>query len=220
VAAAGVPPFPTVPAASTYVNGPLRAGELRGDVANGVLFLANRPVFTGQCTSGPSITGTAVVPLDTGVYDNWLGHSPLSANPERYWCQVPGWYVAEGYIPWSYTGPVTQAFTTSLVTGVVGGPFTLNGQQHWTNSGVNPGTFGADLFQCTRTGAIGALGVDYIEMQAGTTGTSIPLLASASGTGTSPAVSPNPAGAMRGNSEVPRAHQRQGSCARFRRSGK
>ena len=71
------PPYPLVPAPSTYVNGPVTASELTADMTNGVTFLSNRPVFSAYNSEGPAIltsaatTGTATtatsVPASTHV---------------------------------------------------------------------------------------------------------------------------------------------------------
>lgn len=165
-----IPPYPTVPAASTYVNGPVLTSELRSDVTNGVTFLANRPVFSANCTGTPNISaGTQALVLDTENFDSWAGHQPLGGSPQNYYCQSPGWYLAEGYVPWVYTGSTQFAFGASLGVNTVAGLNPSYGQQHYTNSGQTPGVFVADLVHLNRAGPAGSAGVDYVQLQASTT---------------------------------------------------
>lgn len=113
--------------------------------------------------------------LDTEQSDPWQGHSPLGSHPENYYCQAPGWYLAEAFVPWQYTGGTAKLFGAGIGVNTAGGLTTVQGQQHLTNSGVNPGTFGADLVQLLRTGEPGSSGSDYVQLQAFTTGTSLAL---------------------------------------------
>ena len=166
-----------MPAPTTWVNGPVLVSGLRADQSNGVSFLSNRPSFSGYCTGTPVIPSgafTAVV-LDTEQSDPWQGHSPLGSHPENYYCQAPGWYLAEAFVPWQYTGGTAKLFGAGIGVNTAGGLTTVQGQQHLTNSGVNPGTFGADLVQLLRTGEPGSSGSDYVQLQAFTTGTSLAL---------------------------------------------
>jgi len=160
------PPYPPVPSPSTWSSGPVLTSSLRSNVTNGVLFLSQRPAFTGLCTGGPAIpsaTNTTLA-LDTEVYDTWAGHDPLSANPDRYWCQAPGWYLCEGYMPWAYTTATQVNFQVSIGAVTAAGSAVYPGQDHPVDSQRNPGVFGADLIQLSRAGAIGGAAVDYVTL--------------------------------------------------------
>ena len=173
-----IPPYPSVPAPSTYADGPMLVSELRADVTNGVSFLANRPSFSAYCTGTPAIVagGYRSVVLDTETFDTWAGHSPLGSSPQNYYCQAPGYYIGEGYVPWQYTTATQRQFAAGLGVNTVAGLTTYAGQDHLSASGIDPGVFAADLFQMTRTGAPGSAGADYVQLQALTTATG-PLLA-------------------------------------------
>lgn len=169
-----LPPWPTVPNPSTWAAGPILVPSLRADVTNAVSFFANRPSFLGWCTSGPAVpTGGSgsLVTLDTEAYDTWQGHDPLGAQPGWWYCRAPGWYLAEGYVPWSYNTATTVSFTTSLATGTSGGsPAITTGEIHPTNDTRTPGPMAADLVKLTNAWAPGttlpASGVDYIALYA------------------------------------------------------
>jgi hypothetical protein len=162
-----LPPYPLVPAPQTWSKGPILTSALRGDVANAVTFLANKPSFLGQCTSAPAIatggTGQQVT-LDTGLYDNWQGHQPLGAEPQWYFCQAPGWYLVEGFTGWNYVTATAATFTTSLGVGLVGGLTVYPGEQHTVANTRPPGPFAAELFLLQRTGLPGAAGIDYVTL--------------------------------------------------------
>lgn len=164
-----LPPYPTVPAPSTYASGPVYVSQLRSDLTNGVNFLANRPGFMAYNTAGPAITtggSGQQVGLDTEQYDNWSGHDPLGSNPQYYYCQAAGWYLAEGYVPWSYATSTSVAFTTSLAAQTTGGLNIFSGDQLAYNDTHIPGTYGAELFELTRVGPPNTSGVDVVILYA------------------------------------------------------
>lgn len=172
-----MPPYPSVPSPATYADGPLVVSELRDDVTSGVLYLSNRPSFSAYCTGTPVIPSgayTAVV-LDTEYSDPWQGHSPLGSDPQNYYCQSPGWYLAEGFVPWTYTGATILQFGCGLGVNTASGLVTSNGQFHFENSGQNPGVFVSDLVHLQRTGAPGSASADYVQLQAFTSGSGLSL---------------------------------------------
>lgn len=148
---------------------------MRDDLSDGLNFLANRPAFTGFCTGTPVIPASAftAISLDTDQSDPWNGHSPLGADPQNWYCQAPGWYLGEGHVPWTYTSATSRLFGAAIGVSTAGGLITLKGQQHWTNSGQNPGVFAADIFELSRTGAPGSSGSDFVQLQAFTTATGV-----------------------------------------------
>ena len=166
-----IPPYPLVPDPTTYANGPLLVSELRSDVTNGVSFLASRPSFSATCTGTPVITQGTLTPivLDTETWDTWSGHSPLGSSPQSYYCQAPGWYLAEGFVPWAYTGGTQYSFGAAIGVRQSGTITSLLGEQHLSASGQNPGAFAADLVHMAGTGVPGAAGADYVQLQAITT---------------------------------------------------
>lgn len=167
-----VPPYPPVPSPSTYVNGPLLVSQLRSDVTDGVNFLANPPAFQGVCTGTPSIpvnTFTPVV-LDTEVFDTWSGHSPLGSAPQNYYCQAAGWYLAEGFVPWNYTGGSAVSLGAAIGTHTSTGLAISQGQTSSNTSGIRQGQYAADLVQLSRAGSVGASNVDYVQLLAFTNG--------------------------------------------------
>lgn len=161
---------------STYTNTPVKVSELRADQTNGVLFLSNRPQFTGQGTTGALIgAGTFTAIILDDLNDSWQGHSPLGNNPANYYCQAAGWYVAEAFVPWSYTSATPQLFGAAIGVSQ-GGTFSVSlGQLHIGGSGQNPGMFAADLVQLSGTGPVGSANVDYVQALAYTSGTTIAL---------------------------------------------
>jgi hypothetical protein len=180
----GVPPYPVVPQPSTYADGPLLVSQLRDDLTNGVLFLANRPSFTGYSTAAPTITSGSFqsVVLNTDQSDPWAGHAPLGSDPQNYYCQAPGWYLAEGYAPFTYTGTVSAHEFGVAIGATTGGTFsTHQGQLHVTSSGQNPGVFGADLIYLANAGTIGS-SADYAQLMAYTSGSAIALEGAGSNT--------------------------------------
>ena len=168
-----VPPFPSVPSPSTYANNTaLLTSALRGDVTNGVQFLASRPSFAGHNNNTPTIssanTFTSIV-LQVDDSDPWLGHSIFAANnPQDWYCQAPGWYLCEGTVPWNSSG-ITGGDTFGCGIGVntSGGVTNYAGQTRIVASAsANPVVYAADLVQLTRTGAPGASGTDFVQLQA------------------------------------------------------
>lgn len=172
-----IPPFPSVPAPTTWANGPVLVSELRADQSNGVSFLSNRPSFSAYCTGTPVIAsgGFRSVVLDTEQSDPWQGHSPLGTSPQNYYCQAPGWYLAEAFVPWQYVTASPAEFSAGIGVNTAGGLTTYQGQLQVTESGVNPGVFAADLVELLRTGAPDSSGSDYVQLQAYTSGSGISL---------------------------------------------
>lgn len=162
----GVPPYPAVPATSVYADGPLVVSELRGDLTNGVTYLANRPVFSAYSTQGGSVTGGTyqAIPMETENYDTWGGHSPFSGNaPQNYYCQSPGWYIAEAIIPVVAPGAVNV--TAALGLNNAGGLFTHEGAQLYIPYAREAVALAADLMPMTRGGTVGDPNADYIQAQ-------------------------------------------------------
>lgn len=115
----------SVPSPRTWSPGDqVLVPRLRADVTNAVAFLAGRPYFIGQCTTGPGITSGTAVPLsmDAELYDSWSGHlAPAgTATDGGYWCQAPGWYLCDTRVPWAYSGTTPAPFIAGY-QGVSGG---------------------------------------------------------------------------------------------------
>jgi hypothetical protein len=156
-----IPPYPSVPAPSTWSSGPILTSELSGDVTNAVNFLANRPLFVGQNNQGASIaSGSDVtVGMNVEIVDTWSGHNTTSTNWQTYFCQAPGWYLCEGYIPFAYT-TATQAVFAAGFSATTGGTVepVVRGQLQLVGSGKHPGTKVADLIRMSVTGPVGGTG--------------------------------------------------------------
>ena len=172
-----IPPYPLVPAPSTYVNGPVTASELTADMTNGVTFLSNRPVFSAYNSEGPAILTSAAttVGLDTELIDTWSGHGTVSGS--NYYCQAAGWYLVEGYAPWENVAAAT-AFQTSIGGNVasLGGSFTSGGQEQTVVTGRTSGQFAADLINMTQSGPVGESTTDHVSLVVSTSGTALVLL--------------------------------------------
>lgn len=163
-----IPPYPTVPSPSTWVNGAVSASELREDVSNAVNYLANRPQFTGLADGGASVGSGSnfLVPMTVDVSDPWQGHDPLGTHPDAWYLppDAAGWYLVSGMAGWNYTGGGTVTFTTSLQAVQAGGTTVLNGEQLPVSNTQFPGPSVCDLVLLTRTGAPGASGVDTVSL--------------------------------------------------------
>jgi hypothetical protein len=154
------PPYPTVPNPSTWASGPILTRSLRRDVTNAVLFLANRPLYAGQISTGNSINSGVEQPLGMNVelVDTWQGHQASVAFGISYYCQAPGWYLAEGTVPWAYS-TATQALFYNSFSGLSGGTaFDVRGQLQLVGSGHNPSPQICDLIKQSVTGPIGGGG--------------------------------------------------------------
>ena len=160
------PPYPDVPSPATWVDGgPLLTTALRDDVTNAVLFLANRPAFTGYCTSAPSIPGTfanTAVTLDTEVIDTWGQHWPLGSYPQYYFVPVEGYYLAEGYVPFAYNSTSEATFTAGIQSGNISNVTTYIGEMHPNASSRNPGVIVSDIITMSNPGAVDASGVSVL----------------------------------------------------------
>lgn len=158
------PPYPNLPAPATWADGPLLVSQLRDDMTNDVLFLANRPSFQGYCTGTPAVSGSGTlleVGLDTEVFDTWGGHW-TATYPAFYNCQAPGWHLAEGYIPYAYTSTSNATFGAAIRQSLAGGVSVWTGEQSAIASGKNPGCYTAELCQLERTAAPGVGGGDTV----------------------------------------------------------
>lgn len=177
---AGIPPYPPVPSPSVYADGPLGVRELRDDLTNGITFLANAPSFSAYSTGGEQLTGGTwnSVTMNTESWDTWGGYAG-SLDPQAYYCQAAGWYVAEAYMPFSYTGTTSaQSFGAGLAW-TTGGTASGNtsGQFVAADFGNDPELFAADLIQMTQTGLPGSASTDYVQGIAYTDGSAISLQA-------------------------------------------
>ncbi|HUY46671.1 MAG TPA: hypothetical protein VMV92_13205 [Streptosporangiaceae bacterium] len=172
-----IPPYPQPPSPGTFTNTPVLVSALRDDVTSGVTFLANRPAFSAYSTGNASISADSFTPvvLDTEYFDTWAGHSPLGTYPQNYYCQSPGWYLAEGFVPWNYTGGSFVALAAAIGAFTAGGTAISEGQAQVIATGVNPGMFAADLVQLTRTGVPDSSGSDYLQLMAFTNYSSFTL---------------------------------------------
>lgn len=160
------PPYPTVPAPITWTDGgPLLTGDLQADVANAVTFLANKPSFFGYCTAGPSINGdfgNYAVGLDTEEFDTWGQHWPNGPYPAYYFTPVPGWYLAEGYVPFAYNSTTEATFTAGLQSGTTANVSTVTGEMHPVGNNRNPGVIVADVLALNAPGAVDTAGVGVL----------------------------------------------------------
>ena len=168
------PPYATVPVPRTWSAGPILTSALRGDVTNAVNFLANRPFFVGQQTTGASIAsgGDVSVGMNVELVDTWAGHAQ-NIDINKYWCQAPGWYLCQGTAPFAYT-TATQALFAAGLNSQNNGSATgaIRGQLQLMGSGRNPSPQVCDLVQMTVTGPPGGSG-DWVQLTAlQTTGSS------------------------------------------------
>jgi hypothetical protein len=95
---------PVLPSPRTWSpNDLVTAPRLRADLADAVALLAQRPYFAAQSTTGESITsgGDVTLTMDATLTDTWSGFSNPASNV--YTCQLPGWYLCDARIPFSYT---------------------------------------------------------------------------------------------------------------------
>lgn len=85
------------------------------------------PYFSGYSTATQSIPNNVFtgVNLDTEVVDSHDGHD-TATNPDRYVCQVAGWYLLTGEAVFSTSG-----------TGLRGAGFSLNGATTVINGSEN-----------------------------------------------------------------------------------
>lgn len=111
---------------------------LRADLEQAVALLAMRPHFIGQSTTGeacPSASATTLT-MDATLTDTWSGFSNPSANVYR--CELPGWYLCDARIPFSYTSstaaPLLAGFSSSDTSAgaTVWGAVTVNGSTSGT----------------------------------------------------------------------------------------
>ena len=146
--------------------------RLRADLTDAVALLAARPYFVGQQTTGQSFVSAneIVVTMDTELTDAWNGHqediSPAFAGVTAdYWAPLPGWYLCDARIPFSYTSSTPAPFMAGFIAvvgvsstyGPVHGPIMANGS---TSATVTPRC--VDLIQQTIGGAPGGQG-DFIQ---------------------------------------------------------
>jgi hypothetical protein len=163
------PPYPTVPSPSIWADGPVLTSQLRADVTNAVQFLANKPSFFAECTAAPPVNGSGndyLVGLDAEILDTWGGHWPLGPVPANYYCQAPGWYLCEGYIPYGYSSGTEATFIAGIQQSAAGGTTVSYGEMHPTGNTRNPGPFTAELCLLQRTGIPGSANSDYVALVA------------------------------------------------------
>lgn len=142
-----LPPYPSPPAPRTWTAGDfLTEQRLRGDQANAVLLLANKPVFAAQQTAAaqsiPSGT-TTPINLDTELYDSWGGHQIPSSV---YTAPFSGWYLCEGN--W-FMAPSTATRIQSCGLRVTqnGSSVSNDGVKITGNGSADGGATCVDLFQ-------------------------------------------------------------------------
>src|ERR1035438_4842171 len=125
-----LPPYPSVPNPVTWVlNEEISTSQLRNDVTNAVNFLANRPLFYGQNSTGQNWnSGTDLgLAMTADLVDNWSGHNTVNgagAYSSQYFCQAPGWYLARSSIPFTYTGSTQYVFAGGFSGQTAGAAFT------------------------------------------------------------------------------------------------
>lgn len=129
----------TLPAPRTWTPGDLvTAPRLRADLSDAAALLLQRPYFIGQSTTGEAVTTANAVTLtmDTTLADTWAGFSNPASNVYR--CQLPGWYLLDARIPFSYTSataaPLMAGFSSSDTSAgaSVYGALTVNGSTSGT----------------------------------------------------------------------------------------
>jgi hypothetical protein len=89
-----------VPVPATVQPGSLITGALwNANVANGITFSTNVPMFYGYQSAAQSLTNNAAaaITLDSSTIDTYAGHSN-SSNNSRYVAQIPGWYLVSGTV--------------------------------------------------------------------------------------------------------------------------
>lgn len=135
----------------------IKAPYLRADVSDAVALLSAPPMFIGQQATPTSVANSAdvPVPLDTELYDNGFGHLDTT-NPDKYYAQFPGWYLAQGSAGIDYTGG-SGALKAGIGLTVSGGIFTTWYGQRLPASGTSgryPQTAVAKLILMINTGTL------------------------------------------------------------------
>jgi hypothetical protein len=161
-------PQPVLPAPRTWASlDQVNAPRLRADASDAIALLAGRPLFIGQDTLGTALSSGPdnTIPMNAELADTWNGHNQAGAGavPSQYFAQLAGWYLCESMIPYSYASTTQVPFAAGFIAktggvtgGVIRGPVTLNGSNHF------PVPQSVDLILQTVTGPTGG-GGDYIQ---------------------------------------------------------
>jgi hypothetical protein len=117
-------------------NAQIKAPYLRADVSDAVALLSAPPVFIAQQATPQSLASGSDVPvaLDTEIYDNAFGHLD-TVNPDKYYGQLAGWYLAQGGGGADYTGG-TGAVKAAIGLSILGGALTTWAGQRLPCSGT------------------------------------------------------------------------------------
>jgi hypothetical protein len=159
--------MPALPDPRTWFAGPVKAPALRADVSGAVQWLRQPPMFTGSqqvtAQSIPDSTRT-VITLDTDIWDSVNGHNPL-ASPGTYYCQQPGYYLAEGTAALAYTGGTGLSVAYIGFSTAGGTPAIYDGESIPNGTVYPPLPTVAKLVLMTHPGPIGSSGTDYLQLQ-------------------------------------------------------
>ena len=150
----------TLPAPRTWaLNDLVLVPRLRADVTDAVALLTQKPMAVLQSTIGYNVPGGGgVVPMDAELTDTWGGHledlSPAFLGfGASYWCQLPGWYLADVRMPFIYNSATPEQFIAG-VAGISGGLGlgALYGPAMTNGSGQGTTARAVDLIPLSRTG--------------------------------------------------------------------
>lgn len=134
---------------------------LREQATEAIGFLAYRPlgVFANQSGTGQGVSDQFMVcPVE--LYDNWDGHS--TSDEQYYYCQTPGWYLAQSRVPFNYTSGTGAIFAAGFNALSNGASVANSLGALLDNASTFPLTCQVcDLIPLYITGAIGGTG-DYI----------------------------------------------------------
>jgi hypothetical protein len=119
-------------------NAKIKAPYLRADVSDAVALLSAPPMFIGQQASPTSAGAGADAPvnLDTEIYDNAFGHLDTT-NPDKYYGQFAGWYLAQGTCGIDYFGG-SGALKAGIGLSASGNPLATYYGQRLPTSGTSP----------------------------------------------------------------------------------
>jgi hypothetical protein len=159
-------PQPAIPSPRTWSPSDLVfVPRLRADVSDAVAFLAGRPNFVGQNTTGASWSAGADnnLGLNAELLDSWNGHSTAS-NSSRYYAPVPGWYLCRSMVAFATFATPAQTVTAGGFNAVVGGSVqaTVRGGVCLVNAGASLAAQCCDLIEQTASGPVLG-GGDYIQ---------------------------------------------------------
>jgi hypothetical protein len=146
-------PFETsgsVVQSSLWNSGPKAMGD----------YYLSPPMFRGHQSAAQAVASNTYVAmsLDVTDVDTDNGHSNVTNNT-RYTCQVPGWYLAEGYVALvNNTGAQSILFVMLALNSTGGTPNTVPGLQQRLIKGANSFT------AASGSGMLKMAAGDYLEV--------------------------------------------------------